>query len=133
MIITTEIKVLEDVIDEVGHVNNSVYVKYLENAREEWYKNATGLTFSDMGKFNFATVVVRLDIIFKKEAVLGDTLTIHTIPKKIGTKSFVFQQEIYNQQEELLTDATVTNVMFDTLERKSIPVITDIKKNFNNK
>lgn len=130
MEVAYERKVKEEDIDELGHVNNAVYVKFLEYGRGEWYKQAAGMSFSDMKTLGIGTVVVRLDITFRKEALLGDVLTIYTKPQKLGTKSFVLKQEIYNQHGELLTEAVVTNVMFDPEKRTSIPVINAIARNF---
>lgn len=130
MEVAYELKVKEEDLDDLGHVNNAVYVKYLEYGRNAWYKKMAGMSFSDMHEKGIGTVLVRLDILFKKEALLGDVLTVYTKPEKLGTKSFVLNQKIYNQNNELLTDATVTNVMFDSKKRVSIPVIEEIARNF---
>lgn len=130
MKVSTKLKVREEDIDELGHVNNSVYIKYIEKGRGEWYKEAAGLSFAEMNQKNLGTVVLRIDITFKKEALFGDELTISTKPGNLGTKSFVLKQEIYNQKEELITEAIVTSVMFDPLKRVGIPVIEEIAKNF---
>lgn len=130
MEVTFQLEVSEEDIDLLGHVNNAVYVTYLEKGREAWYKEAAGMSFIDMNKLGIGTVVLRLDITFKNEARLGERLTIVTKPEKIGTKSFVFKQEIYNENDELITDAVVTNVMFDSVKRVSVPVIEEIAKHF---
>ena len=125
----TEIKVVESDIDVLGHVNNSVYIQYLERARLDWYSQA-GAPMAEMLPKSVATVVLKIDIYFAKEARLGDCLTIHTSPIRLGNKSFDFEQFIHNQSDEIITKATVTTVMFDTVERKSIPVIEEISRHF---
>ncbi|WP_307197026.1 acyl-CoA thioesterase [Neobacillus niacini] len=125
----TEIRVKNDVIDELGHVNNSIYITYLEQARKEWYSLA-GIPIHEMLKKSIGTVVLRLDIFFVKEAREGDILKIRTNPVRMGEKSFIFEQIIFNQAGEIITEATVTNVMFDLTERKSIPVIQEISRQF---
>lgn len=126
----TEIIIKEDHIDPIGHVNNIKFVSFLEDARGAWYMKA-GISYEEMRRKKIGTVILKLDIMFLKEARLGDTLIIITHPKKLGTKSFVFEQKIYNQLEELITEATVTSVMFDTNLRKSIPVVNEIAQNFS--
>jgi len=128
--IVTEIIVKEDHIDPIGHVNNIKFVSFLEDARGEWYRRA-GISYEEMRRRKIGTVILKLDIMFLKEARLGDTLKIITCPKKLGTKSFVFEQKIYNQSEELITEVTVTSVMFDTNLRKSMPVVDEIAQNFS--
>ncbi|WP_158735616.1 thioesterase family protein [Alteribacillus sp. YIM 98480] len=125
MITNTEVEVKEEDIDEVGHVNNSVFVSYLEKGRGHWYREA-GLSFADMAEQNLGTVVVRLDISFQKEARLGEQLQINTKPVKIGKKSFTFEQTIINEKEEVILEGTVINVMFDKEARKSIAIAKEI-------
>jgi YbgC/YbaW family acyl-CoA thioester hydrolase len=126
----SEIIVKEDDIDPIGHVNNIRYVSFFEAARGEWYAKG-GISYEEMRKRKIGTVILRLEIMFLKEARLGDSLKIITRPKKLGNKSFVFEQTIYNQLEERITEATVTSVMFDTTLRKSIPVVDKIAVRFS--
>jgi YbgC/YbaW family acyl-CoA thioester hydrolase len=126
----TEILVIEEHIDiePVGHVNNVRFVEFLEAAREEWYKKA-GLSYEEMAKKKLGTVILKMNLLFLKEARLGDTLKIITGPQKIGNKSFVFQQKVFNQFDVLILESTVTYVMVDSVERKSIPVVEEIVRN----
>lgn len=121
----TKVPVTENYIDNLGHVNNTVYVAFLGTARKEWYREA-GLSLEEKKRRNVGAVVRRLEINFIKESRLGDTLKIITRPFQLGNKSFLLKQDIYNQNDEHLTDAIVTAVMFDTLSRKSIKVIDEI-------
>lgn len=125
-----QLKVSEEDIDELGHVNNAVYVTYLEEGREAWYKQSAGMSFADMMEKALGTVVVKLEISFIKEAVLGDELTVVTTPETVGTKSFVLKQQIFNSNDEIITEAIVTSVMFNLKNRKSIPVIEEIRNHF---
>jgi YbgC/YbaW family acyl-CoA thioester hydrolase len=125
----TKIKVKQEDIDELGHVNNSIYVSYLEDARSHWYSEA-GISFDEMRERSLSTVVLRLDILYIKEARLGDLLRIKTTPVRLGNKSFVFEQVIFNHSGDIISESTVTNVMFDRLARNSIPVVDEIACQF---
>lgn len=125
----TEITVKEKDIDELQHVNNGVYVNYLEQGRLDWYAEA-GLPIPELQRRGMGTVVLKLEITFKKEAVLGDDLVVVTAPSRMGRTSFVFTQTIFNQSGELITEAIVTSVMFDRAKRKSIPVLEEITRRF---
>src|SRR5690625_1091684 len=120
----TEIIVEEGAIDELNHVNNSIYVTYLEEARADWYE-AANFSFDTMRENNLGTVVLRLDITFLNEAVLGDVLSIKTSPLRLGNTSFDHKQVIYNTQGEKITEAVITSVMFDREARKSIKVVEE--------
>ncbi|RBW68562.1 acyl-CoA thioesterase [Bacillus taeanensis] len=125
----TKIDVMEKDIDGLEHVNNSIYVSYFGIARKEWYREA-GLLFEEKQERNIGTVIRKLEVNFLKEARLGDSLKIITRPLRLGNKSFLLKQDIYNQNDEHLTDTTVTVVMFDTINRKSIKVVEEIAHHF---
>ncbi|MBU8907657.1 acyl-CoA thioesterase [Desertibacillus haloalkaliphilus] len=123
----TDIAVREEEIDQLGHVNNKVYVSYFESGRGQWFSKA-GLSFDDMSEKKIGTVVVRLDINFKKEARLGEHLRVKTTPIKMGNRSFEFKQVILNESDEVITEAKVITVMFDLATRKSTVVADEIKQ-----
>jgi len=125
----TEIKVKDEDIDELEHVNNSVYVTYLEIARGDWYSCA-GIPFDTMRIRAVSTVVLKLEVLYRKEAKLGDLLKVKTVPTRLGNTSFVFQQDIFNQFGEKIVEATVTNVMIDRRSKKSRSVVEEIALNF---
>jgi YbgC/YbaW family acyl-CoA thioester hydrolase len=125
----TELIVKQEDIDELGHVNNSVYVSYLEKARSHWYSKA-GISFDEMRKRGISTVVLKLEILYIKEALLDEFLRIKTSPVRLGNKSFIFEQIIFNQSGVIISKAAVTNVMFDRTIRKSIPVVEEIARQF---
>ncbi len=124
------ITVSEKDIDGLNHVNNSVYLNYLEHGREAWYIENAGYSYDDFHKANLGTAVLRIDILYKKEALLHDKLRVMTRPKKLGNTSFVFEQKILNEKDEEVCVATVTKVMIDFTTRKSRPVIEEIARNF---
>lgn len=128
----TEIIVKEEDIDVLDHVNNGVYITYLEDARSDWLKRAE-CSYEDMSQEGLSTVVLKLNILYKKEARLGEILRVKTIPTKLGTKSFTFDQFILNEKDEVILEAEVVNVMFDVNKRKGTKVAEKIAKHFPNK
>src|SRR5690625_335606 len=125
-----DIVVKEKDIDGLNHVNNSVYLNYLEQGRENWYIKNAGHSYKDFHKVNLGTMVLKIDILFKKEAVLHDKLKVITTPKKLGNTSYVFEQKILNESDEEVCSATITKVLTDYTTRKSVKVIEAIARNF---
>lgn len=125
-----EVSIDEEDIDSLGHVNYNKYISYSEEAIGDWYKKI-GLDWRDLAKRQIGTVVVNLNISYIKEARLGEVLKVITIPKKLGTKSFVIHQEIYNEKDEKINEVTKKFVMFDISTRKGIVVIDEIARNFS--
>lgn len=127
-----EIEVRSTEIDELGHVNNAKYLEYLEWGREDWYELA-GLGTDKMMAKNIGTVLVNLNINYRREARKGEHLRIVTRPERKGNTSFVLKQEIYNREAQLVADADVTVVTFDLKERKSVPLPDEVVNVFRGK
>jgi acyl-CoA thioester hydrolase len=92
--------------DSYGHVNNAVYLNYLEYARMEFLKDNK----FDYEKFvgaGYFIVVVRVAIDYKLSAYLNDELTIETESLKRRKASGMFHQRIC-RGEELVAEAEVT-------------------------
>lgn len=123
----TKIIVAPEDIDQLGHVNYLKYILFLEKGVSHWYKQA-GVNFHELREKDLGTVVLKLDISYNKEARLGDTLNVKTSLTHVGNKSFSVKQEIYNQDDILITEATKTFVMFNTTTRKGVPVIEEIAR-----
>jgi len=64
--------------------------------------------------------VYSLNMSFKKSAFFDDELTVKTILRKNPTVRIVFDYQIYNQNQELLTTASTTLVFVDSITRKPI-------------
>jgi len=72
-----EIEVAEADIDRLDHVNNSVYLKYMERAA--WaHTEALGLTWDTYQSLDAACVVRRHELDYLVAAKLGDTLQVAT-------------------------------------------------------
>jgi thioesterase III len=108
-------------VDINGHVNNAKYVEYLEWGREDWYER-NGLAYDRLFELGAVTVMVNLDLNFRRECRQGDSLVITTKPERLGRSSFAVRQEIRNHEHALAADAVVTMVAIDPATRKSRPV-----------
>ncbi len=119
------IVVKEEDIDVLQHMNNLKYIKYLEQARLEWYEQL-GVGFQTILDRGYGTVVRNLNISYIKEARLGDKLQIKTVPKSMGNSSFVMQQWMYNESGEVITEAEAVIVMIDFHKRKKAQIPADL-------
>lgn len=129
MEITNYFTVTEKDIDVFKHMNYKRYIDLFEEERANWFIEI-GLPFAEMAAKGFAVVILKLETEYKKEARLGERLSIETAPQNMGTKSFSLEQMIYNEKHELITASICTFVMFDLNERKSMPVVKGISSHF---
>lgn len=71
------LRVQLDEIDELGHVNNTVYLRYAEDVARA-HSDALGLTLTGYKVLGVVPVVRRHTIHYHQSAVLGDTLRVTT-------------------------------------------------------
>lgn len=124
-----QIEVRPTEIDVMGHVNNAKYLEYMEWSREDWY-NRIQLPFDVFTDMNVGTVTVNININYRKEARLGEKLSVSTRPVKKGRTSYVLEHVIINEQGERVADATVTSVTIDLTKRKSVPLPPELARHF---
>ncbi|MBG9941401.1 thioesterase family protein [Brevibacillus formosus] len=114
-------------IDVIGHVNNAKYLEYMEWARFEWIWEQ-GFTLDELRRRAIMPVVVNININYRKELKMREEVTAITTVVKVGEKSFVIRQELYNASEVLVADADVTMVMIDANTRQSISLPAELKE-----
>jgi acyl-CoA thioester hydrolase len=98
--------------DSYGHVNNANYLNYLEFARYEFLK-AIGFDYPEVIRAGYGLLVARIEIDYKRPAVVDDELRIRTYPVKKGAVSGIFAQEI-RRGEDLIAEAKVTWASVDS-------------------
>lgn len=107
----------------MGHVNNAVYLTYLEVARfAYWNDVAGGRWFGDVG-----FIVARAEIDYKASAVTGDVVHVHLGISSFGRTSFVFEYELVDQTGKLIATAKTVQVMYDYAQKRPVPVLDDFK------
>ena len=111
--------------DAYNHVNNAVYLNYLEYARMEFLKDAD-FKYKEFVAQGYFIIVARITIDYKLPALLYDVLTIETEPIKRRTASGVFRQRIL-RDGALIAEAEVT---WAVLNSKGKP--SPVPKEFEN-
>ena len=106
------VKVRYGETDQMGVVYHGNYPQYLEVARIEWLENL-GISYKKMEENGVMLPVYDMRYSFLKPAFFDDLLTVKTTLRKIPRASIVFDYEIYNQNQELLTRAETTLVFVD--------------------
>jgi len=110
-----ELRVRTYECDMNGHVNNANYLHYLEYARHEYLK-AVGFDFKGSLEAGYGLFVTRVEIDYKRPAVLDDALTVESVPVKKGAVSGVMAQAI-RRGDELLAQAKVSWAFVDATGR----------------
>jgi acyl-CoA thioester hydrolase len=111
--------------DAMGHINNAVYVTYLEVARQEYWRVLDGT--QDYRRVPFILAHVTID--FRSEALVREELLLGCRCEKVGGKSFTFRYEIREKESlRLVAEATTVQVCYDYEAAVSIPVPDDLRR-----
>jgi len=118
---TLELVAGDEDTDNLGHLNNGAYVAYLERGRIAFYRQV-GLDIESPQAPRLGTVVVHLDINFRRECFAGDRLQVHTGILSRGNRSYTLEQSISRAVDECVCDARVTNVIMDLDSRQVVDI-----------
>ncbi len=113
--------------DAMGHINNAVYVTYLEVARQEYWR-----VFKDDENYRVVPfILARVEVDFRSEALMHETLDLCIRCSFIGGKSFGFDYEIREQKtQRLVVKATSVQVFYDYAAKASIPCPPEMRARF---
>jgi len=103
--------------DAMGHVNNAVYLTYLEVARTTYWHQV--LAVANYNEVDF--ILARAEIDFVRPLHIQDQATVWIRASEIGEKSFRFAYEIVTATGVAARAETI-QVMFDYAANRSKPM-----------
>ena len=116
-----EFQVRDYECDMQGHVNNSVYLNYLEHCRHEFIKEL-GLDFSELVRRGISLVVIRAEVDYKYSLCSGDRFIVGVNLERISPLRYRFVQDIYLLPEKkLVLRARVTGTGVTAKGRPHLP------------
>jgi acyl-CoA thioester hydrolase len=107
----------------MGHVNNAVYLSYLENARIKYLVGLLELN----GLGNMPLIMAEAQISYKAPAFFGEQLTVGTGVSRFGVKSFDMLYRITGGDGRLVVLAKTVQVAYDYAAGTTIPVPDALK------
>ncbi|MCL7754957.1 acyl-CoA thioesterase [Polaribacter sp. Z022] len=122
-IFTLKLKVSKEDIDTLHHVNNLVYVKWMDDIATKHYAFLT----KDNPLPQYVWVVTRHEIDYKNQAILGDEITVKTwVGETKGITSVRFME--FYKENTLLVQAKTTWVMLDSKTLKPTRIRENVLK-----
>jgi acyl-CoA thioester hydrolase len=112
--------------DALGHVNNAVYLTYLEQARFNHWR-AIGIAGTN-GERVPGVILARVEIDYRRPATYGDVLEIRLGVAAIGRTSFTYEYEILDEQQRLVASARTVLVRYDYATSKPVPIPDELKQ-----
>ena len=121
--------------DQMGIVHHSNYIRYFECGRMAMLKEV-GLPMHKVEEAGIMMPITAVECRYKVPARLGDTLRIVTTINEMPKARLTVNTEIYNQNDQLVSEGSVTMGFIDTVTRRPIrcpQILLDIfKEHINN-
>ncbi|MFZ6774521.1 acyl-CoA thioesterase [Undibacterium sp. SXout7W] len=116
-------------MDAMGHVNNTIYFRYMEQARIEWLQ-MMGCLPDDNGN---GPVIVNAHCTFKKPLKYPDQVEVCTYIGAAGRSSFETVQEMRSVSDGyvLYAEGGAKVVWVSPVTEKSVPLPDPIKQKLN--
>ena len=115
--------------DSYGHVNNAVYLNYLEFARMETLEQK-GFTLDKLKELGFMVFIRRIEIDYKYPANMGDNLIIRTYVHDHRKSSGTFAQDIFRKSDEKPIASAKVTWVFTNLKGRAIRIPSVIQEAF---
>lgn len=107
MTYTSELTVRTYECDSYGHVNNAVYLNYLEYGRME-YLHQIHFAYQKLVSEGYYLYITHIDIHYKSSAFLDDKLFIDVTPTMLRVVSGTFHQVVRKSDGTICAEADVT-------------------------
>ena len=116
-------------IDFSRHVNNAVYINWLEIARVK-VCDASGYSLARMATLGVLPVLVETQIAYKKPLLMGDVATIEVWIEELAGATAWMAYEITNQNGEVCATARQRGLWMDEKSGRPIRFDADMRAAF---
>ena len=114
--------------DPMGHVNNAVYLTYLEQSRFAHWRSLWGFGTPQLPPGRPGVILARVECDYKRPATYGETLEIRLTIGELGRSSFRYEYEIVDDKGRTVLTAKTVQVMYDYTAGRPVPIPEDIRK-----
>ena len=109
--------------DTMGHVNNAVYVTYLEEARVAFF----GETLPEYDFEDAPFVIANVECSFERSITDEERVTVEVRPAELGRTSLTLEYELHAGGERAATAQTV-QVFVDGETREPAPIPDELRE-----
>jgi len=117
--------------DPLGHVNNAVYLTYLEDARLTlWQVQLGGVARTDeQGRRGEGFILARAEVDFRAQVRFGAELEVRLALAAFGRTSATYDYEIVDLKSNMtVATAKTVQVWFDYDTQKPVPLSEETKR-----
>jgi acyl-CoA thioester hydrolase len=110
--ISFELEVYSFHIDFIGHVNNTVYIQWMEIGRTKLLE-AVGMPTSEIFQQGFVPVLVQTHITYKSPLYLGDRVQVELWISELRNASAVMQFRFHSERRTLIAEGWQKGLFVD--------------------
>lgn len=119
--VSTEIKVKWGEMDAFQHLNNTVYIRYIEDGRIDLLEKL-GMS-SDMKSFNIGPILASIQCDYLAPVTYPDTIIVFSTVKQTGIKKIELEHKLWSiQQNCLVAKGLGIGVYYDYKALKSCAI-----------
>lgn len=112
-------------MDGMGHVNNAVFLTYLEEARMAYWMHVMGKP--DLSGMNM--ILARAEVDFRSPLIAPETIEVGVGCTSIGRTSFVLEQDMHEVKTgRLVAEARKVLVHYDYASLRAVPITPEMRK-----
>jgi acyl-CoA thioester hydrolase len=127
LIYSYEFQVQESDIDQLNHVNNVVYVQWIQDAAIKHWSTVA----PEKAQKDYVWVIVRHEIDYRKPGKSGDQIHIKTWVLNASGISSVRQVQIFRKKDmQLLVESKTTWCMLDAKTHRPVRITNEIRNIF---
>jgi acyl-CoA thioester hydrolase len=117
-------------IDFVGHVNNIIYIQWLENGRNNMLEamGAPAQKIADI--WGIMPVLTETHIVYRNALYLKNTVTVEMWLSKLNNASAIMEFRIFNEDGVLCAEAWQKGLFVDAKTKKPARLVGEIRKAF---
>jgi acyl-CoA thioester hydrolase len=112
--------------DPMGHVNNAVFLTYLEQTRLAHWRSLWGFG-PQLPPGRPGVILARVECDYRRPATYGETLEVRLTIAGLGRSSFRYEYEIVDGEGRTVLTAKTVQVMYDYTTGKPVPIPDDIR------
>ena len=113
--------------DPMGHVNNAVYLTYLEQTRFAHWRSVWGRGAPQLPAGMPGVILAHIECDYRRPASYGEILEIRLRVASIGRTSFRYEYEMVDQHARSVLEAKTVQVMYDYAEARPVPIPPEIR------
>jgi acyl-CoA thioester hydrolase len=128
--VATEIKVKWGEMDAWQHLNNTVYIRYIEDGRMDLFEKIS--MSSDMKNLVVGPILAAIQCDYLAPVTYPDTLTVFSKAQQTSSKKVAFEHALWSEKSQcVVAKGTALVVYYDFKRLKSCEIPTEVSAKFN--